>query len=112
MGKTESEPVDNELAEEIAEGEALPKPADIKEEPKLKAVVGGFHKPVDIKESSYNGLVLWAASYDQWFELLVNLSKGSKICTGTTKKDFAVDGMLLWTSSWDEKFAMLEKLSK
>lgn len=113
MSKEDNMAVDEELAEEIAEGAELPKPVDIKvpEKPKPSGV-GGFVKAADQKESTYNGLNLWTATYDQWFEILVSLGKNSKLCTGTTKSDFCVDGIRLWSSIWEEKYAMLEKLVK
>jgi len=109
--ETGNEPVDRELAEEIEAG--LP-PAPAKPEPAKPQMTnkGGFVKGAKPEESTYNGLPLWTATYDQWFEILTMLGKNSPLCTGTQKADFCVDGVRLWSSVWDEKLAMLEKLVK
>lgn len=107
---------DDTLSEEIQEGEAIkttekPKAEKPKAE-KPKPTTGGFVKGTPPQESTYNGVELWTANYDQWFEILSTLGKNSQICTGTTKADFCVDGVRLWSSLWEDKLAMLEKLVK
>lgn len=72
----------------------------------------GFKKAENAKESTYNGASLWTFSYDQWFELLTGLAKGSDKQSGKDKQTWTFNGVRLWTSSWDEKLAMLEALAK